>query len=107
VQAECEVNWLLPRQDPQDPTRVIYDVLSPSLSQCPDGATSNNIADDCWYLTKDLGKCPVNGQVVQVLRTAEHIKDKTLLDPGTRVRMNCHVCPASSTEPGCDYNLGN
>jgi hypothetical protein len=54
-------------------------------------------------------KCPVNGQWVHVLRTADELQSKPQLDPGTEVRMDCQACPDPISPdphlPGCDYEL--
>jgi hypothetical protein len=105
VQGDCEVRWETPREDPQDPTKVIY-IYDPQLMpQCPAGAINGNVAEDCWQLTMDIAKCPANGQLVNVLRTAEQISNARQIMPGTRVHMKCHVCLAGSTDPGCNYSL--
>jgi hypothetical protein len=103
VQPECRVTWRIPQPDPKDPTKVIYVESAESLPQCEPGATMGNVAMDCWQLMSDANRCPVHGQLLSVLRTAQEIKAKPILDPGTKLHANCHVCAAPSTDPGCVY----
>jgi hypothetical protein len=51
-------------------------------------------------LTNDTTKCPVNGQLVNVLRTAAEIAAGPLA-PGTQVGLHCHICPTGATTAGC------
>jgi hypothetical protein len=60
------------------------------------------VAADCWQLTNDTTKCPVNGQLVTVLRTAAELAAGPL-SPGTQVGLYCHVCPTGATTAGCSY----
>ena len=107
LQPDCTVNYCVPSLDPNDPTKVVYACAPTSLPACPDGATSGNVATDCWKLTNDTTKCPAayNGQMVNVLRTAAEIAAGPLA-PGTEIHMQCRICPsASSADPaaGCSY----
>jgi hypothetical protein len=115
VQADCRVVWRIPRQDPGDPTQVIYDESPTSLPQCADGSTNGNVPTDCWQLTRDQGRCEVTGQLINVLRTAQEIREQPQLSPGTRIAMQCSTCTDPFTvinpdpsrprnlQPGCDY----
>ena len=117
VQADCRVVWRIPKQDPEDPTRVIFEEDSTSLPQCASGATNGKVPTDCWQLTRDLELCPVNGQLVNVLRTASEIEKKPRLDPGTQIDMQCRTCTdpipiknpdpnnPRNIQPGCNYKL--
>jgi hypothetical protein len=110
VQADCRVVWRTPYQDPKDPTKVLYKEDPNSLPQCPTGASSGNVEKDCWQLTVDKEKCKVNGQLINVLRTAAEIAQSKQLAPGTKVGMQCRTCTdpiptAKSVQQGCDYTL--
>ncbi|MBN2574180.1 MAG: VWA domain-containing protein [Deltaproteobacteria bacterium] len=116
VQADCRVVWRTPYPDPKDPTKVLYQEDPNSLPQCEPGATSGNVPEDCWQLTTDDVKCPVNGQLINVLRTAAHIAESKQLPPGTKVGMQCRTCtdfsetlcenaPNSPACRGCSYDL--
>ena len=103
LQPDCDVHWERLTLDPQDPTKVVYVYDPAPLPFCPPGAYQGNVAQDCWALTSNKGRCPVNGQVVTVLRTAEEIAHDPQVPAGTRIRMHCRVCLAGSTAPGCAY----
>ena len=103
VQPECQVTWRLPEVDPMDPSQIIWVESPVSMPQCEPGATSGNVAMDCWQLVTDFSKWPMNGQLINVLRTAQEIQAKPRLDPGTRLHGKCHICPSTSTDPGCMY----
>ena len=91
--------------DPKDSTKVIYQEDPISMPQCAAGSAQGNVLKDCWQLTTDMTKCPINGQLIQVLRTAQEIKDLPQLLPGTKVGMQCRTCtdpiPGAPTVPGC------
>jgi len=103
LQPDCLVVFRTPQQDPSDPTKVVYVDNPIHLPACPAGSTSGNVATDCWLLANDTSRCPISGQMVNVLRTAAEIAAAPQLAPGTKLRMQCHVCPAGSTDPGCSY----
>jgi hypothetical protein len=103
VQPECMVHWRTPVTDARGQVTYVENPIN--LPQCPPGASPGDVAQDCWQLLSDKIKCPVNGQLVQVMRTMAEMKDKPQIDPGTMVRMNCHICTPVSTEPGCEYTL--
>jgi hypothetical protein len=109
VQADCRVVWRTPRQDSNDPTRVTYEESPTSLPRCAPGATNGDVPTDCWQLTSDQWRCPVNRQLITVLRTSAELRKKPQLDPGTRVSMQCRTCidplPGMNIEAGCDYDL--
>jgi hypothetical protein len=101
LQPDCRVVYRVPFVDPNYPF-VTYTESPTSLPMCKPTDTSATITTDCWQLTIDRDKCPVNGQLVQVLRTAAEIAQGALT-PGTKIGMNCRTCPALSSPgvPGC------
>jgi hypothetical protein len=107
IQADCRVVWRKPASDPKDPTKVIFEESPVGMPQCPPGASNGNVTEDCWQLAGDTSTCPVTGQLVHVLRTADEIRYAPQLDPGIQVKMECRTCPeltsGSGTIPGCDY----
>jgi hypothetical protein len=104
VQPECMVHWRIPVTDARGQVTYVENPIN--MPQCPAGAVSGEVAQDCWQLLSDKTKCSVTGQLVQVLRPAGEIANKPQLDPGTMLRMNCHICtPGNSTETGCAYSL--
>lgn len=106
LQPDCRVQFRRPQPDPKDPSKVIYVEDSHSLPPCDPGATSGNVSEDCWQLSNNKDKCPINGQLIQVLRTKEEIAAGPL-DPGTKVGMQCRTCTdfkdmcADPTSPVC------
>jgi hypothetical protein len=68
---------------------------------CPPGATPDTITSDCWQIVIDYPKCPVTGQLINVLRTAAEIADGPLVG-GTKTVMQCWACPDFTSRPGCD-----
>jgi len=102
VQPECSVGVRVPQPDPNDPTRIIY-VETAVVTQCPVGATNGNVSADCWQMSEDKDKCPINGQLITLLRTAQEIQSKPQIDPGTKLHLICQVCDPGSIEPGCLY----
>ena len=98
LQPDCRVVYRTPEPDPKDATKTVYKESPISLPECdpsysltnppPDGDPP---AGDCWRLTPDTNKCPVNGQLITVLRTASEIK-KGPLPAGTKVGMQCRTC---------------
>jgi hypothetical protein len=108
LQPDCTVNFCLPSTDPSDLSKAIYVCDPAAVPVCPAGATQGSVAVDCWQLDSDLTRCPdsYNGQLVTVLRSALSIKAAPVLTPGTRINMQCKICPASaSADPvaGCNY----
>jgi hypothetical protein len=116
VQADCRVVYRVPQIN-EKTKQLEYIENSTSLPQCGDGATPENIDNDCWYLTRDKVKCETNGQLIQVMRTRESINKKKQLDPGTKIAMQCRTCTdpvevknpdpnvPKDIQPGCDYTL--
>jgi hypothetical protein len=103
LQPDCRVVYRTPDPiDPKNPTVQTYTENPTSLPMCSPQDTAGNVATDCWQLTIDRDKCPVNGQLVQVLRTAAEIAQGPLT-PGTKIGMQCRTCPALSSPaiPGC------
>jgi hypothetical protein len=54
-------------------------------------------------MSEDKDKCPINGQLITLLRTAQEIQSKPQIDPGTKLHLICQVCDPGSIEPGCLY----
>ena len=106
VQADCRVAYRTPVVDPSDPGRVVYDESALGLPQCLPDAVNGKVSADCWQLASDNTRCPVSGQLVKVLRTAEHISEGSLPD-GTKLGMQCRTCPDANpgavVDPGCAY----
>ena len=96
-QPECRVVWRTPVLDAKDPTKVIYQESPSSMPQCPAGATQDNVSEDCWQLISDPTKCPVKGQLLQVLRTAQEITANPTVPAGTKIGMRCLTCPDGAT----------
>jgi hypothetical protein len=140
LQPDCRVVWRTPKQDPNDPNKVIYDESSTSMPECLSSySTSNRPPDcdpgaaagdpknpntnpktrtcgDCWQLTKDTVKCPVNGQLINIIRTASEYAASQVLTPGTKVGMQCRTCtdmtaticatdPTSKSCLACNYTM--
>ena len=105
VQADCRVVYRYAATDFQGQA-VTYTESAQSMPQCPAGATNGKVDRDCWQLTRDATKCPINGQLLQVLRTADEIAAGPIPE-GTKIRMQCRTCPAavsgSAVVPGCAY----
>jgi hypothetical protein len=86
---DCRVAYSRPSTDPKNPANV----EDPNgMPECATGQTTN-VSENCWYLAQDTGKCPINGQLVQIARSAA---DKTQygdqLPAGTKVDMQCRTC---------------
>ena len=101
LQPDCRVVYRLPQID-STTGKVTYTESSQSLPMCPAGATPDTVTADCWKLVIDTAKCPVNGQVISVVRTAAEIADGPLAG-GTKIAMQCWTCPDFTSQPGCDY----
>ena len=105
LQPDCRVVYRSPQSDPSGSGMVTYMESPTSLPACPAGATTGNVAEDCWQLSTDLTKCPGNGQWIQVLRTASEIQAGPLT-AGTKIGMQCRTCPDSTSgaaaAPGCE-----
>jgi hypothetical protein len=101
LQPDCRVVYRVPQADPAT-GQVTYTESPQSLPICPPGATPDTIASDCWQLLVDKSKCPVNGWLTGVLRTAAEIADGPL-PAGTKTTMQCWTCPDATSRPGCDY----
>ena len=106
LQPDCRVVYRVPQIDPSDPTKVIYVEGPASLPKCDASYSLTNPppdkVGDCWQLTNDTTRCPINGQLVTVVRTAAAVAAGPLA-PGTKIGMQCRVCPAGSTDPACTY----
>jgi len=111
VQADCRVVWR--KLDESKPGQISYIEDPKSMPQCQPGSNPDNIDTDCWQLTESREKCPVNGQLIQVLRTRAEMNENPQVPAGTKVGMQCRTCtdPFPTPEnpegwgPGCDYNL--
>ena len=70
-----------------------------SLRKCEAGETNSHLNHDtdCWQLSIDKAKCTTNGQLIQVLRTADEVAQGPLKE-GTKVGMQCHTCPELSID---------
>jgi hypothetical protein len=105
LQPDCRVVFRTPQSDPNHPNAIIYAESPTPLPMCAPGAANGNVDTDCWRLTTDKTKCPVNGQLVLVLRTAAEISAGPLT-PGTKLTLKCRTCTDSPTSiPGCDYSF--
>jgi hypothetical protein len=109
VQADCRVVLRVPTPDPQDPSRVTYQESLPALPQCPPGATASTVSTACWRLAQDKTACPMNGQVLGVVRPTAEMAAKPQLDPGTKLALQCRTCPDAipgfAAPAGCGYAL--
>jgi hypothetical protein len=91
LQPSCDLRIRTPTVDPSLPDRIIYVESASSLPECPAGSINGNVAEDCWQLDNDLNRCPINGQLVKLLRTAKEIADGPLA-PGTQLHLRCRTC---------------
>jgi hypothetical protein len=101
LQPDCRVVFRVPETD-STTGKVTYTESSPSLPICPAGATPDTITSDCWQVVIDHSKCPGNGQLISVVRTAAEIANGPLT-AGTKIIMQCWTCPDLTSRPGCDY----
>jgi hypothetical protein len=101
LQSVCRAVFRLPQADATT-GKVTYTESSPPLPMCPAGATPETITADCWKVIIDNVKCPVAGQLINVVRTAAEIADGPL-EGGTKFEMQCWTCPDFTSRPGCDY----
>jgi len=102
VQPECSVFWRIPQPDATDPSKTSYQESATSLPQCPAGATNGTVAEDCWRILSNPGRCPASGQVLDILRTSTEIASQPRMPPGTQLHVRCRTCPDSVAE-GCQY----
>jgi hypothetical protein len=110
LQPDCRVVWKIPSIDPKDSTQLVYTDGTTPLAQCPAGATNGGVTADCWQLWQDATKCPISGQLVTALRTAQEIASAPQLAPGTQLSLQCRTCdttstldPSSATYQACNY----
>jgi hypothetical protein len=82
--------------------KITYTEDSKSMKKCPAGAENGKVTEDCWRVVIDTDKCQINGQLIQVLRTADEVKENPTLPEGTKVGMQCRTCPDASTVAGLD-----
>jgi hypothetical protein len=101
LQPDCRVVYRVPEVD-STTGKVTFTESSQSLPICRAGATADTITADCWQLVIDNTKCPVNGQLFNVVRTAAEIANGPLTG-GTKIVMQCWTCPDFTSRPGCDY----
>ncbi len=99
VQPDCRVVYRRPVVNADGIVTEQDDVNS--LPECPVNSTNGSVSVDCWELVSDSKVCPINGQRIEVLRTAAEIAAGPL-PPGTEVHLQCHVCTDSSSA-GCSY----
>jgi hypothetical protein len=95
LKADCRVVYRRPETDATT-GKIVYKEDALSMPKCAQGATNGNVEKDCWQLSIDKTKCPVNGQLITVLRTAKEIADGPLTE-GTKVGMQCRTCPDDLT----------
>jgi hypothetical protein len=111
--SDCIVAYKVPILDPK--TNVYTYQRQPRLPKCDPGYSTSNppTAGACWRLTIEpmpRTKCPVNGQLIEVLRTAADIAQGPLVE-GTKVDMQCRTCtdnasslsPESESYKACSY----
>jgi hypothetical protein len=99
LQPLCRVVYRIPTTLPGNAGAIAYEESAP-LPMCPADATPQNVASDCWQLVYDTAKCPRNGQVLTVVRTAAEIAAGPLTE-GTKIGMSCWTCPDLTSAPGC------
>jgi hypothetical protein len=85
---------------------VIYVENPESMARCDPGQSDDTQpAYPCWKLVNDTTRCPVNGQIISVVRQPS--ERSTPLEPGTKIGMQCLTCPdpipGAPVNPGCDY----
>ena len=103
LQPECRIVYQNPVPDPNNPKNITLKEGDP-LPECSSQfSRSNPPPIDCWMLTTDKAKCPINGQLINVLRTAAEINAGPLT-PGTKISMQCLTCPdgAANLDPNSD-----
>ncbi len=96
--------------DPNNPSNVTYTEDPQGMPECDTGSTpvNGNVPETCWYLGHDTTKCPVNGQIIQVARSAADIQQYgQQLPAGTKVGMQCRTCTGFLDQnnkplPGCN-----
>jgi hypothetical protein len=99
LQPDCRVVYRVPTLDPQ--TQQLTFAENPqSLPVCQPGATPDTVTSDCWQLVSDPTRCPTNGQLISVVRTAAEIAAGPLAE-GTKIGMQCWTCPALVSAEGC------
>jgi hypothetical protein len=106
VQADCRVFYRTPMQDPLDANKVVYVEDAASMPRCDPGQSDDTqTAYPCWKLVIDMSKCPVNGELINIVRNPT--ERSTPLVPGTKVGMQCWTCtdpvPGIPPSAGCDY----
>lgn len=72
------------------------------LPLCAPGATPDTVSEDCWEMVSDPARCPVRGQLVNLVRTRAEILDGPLPE-GTRLAMRCRTCADGEAVAGCSY----
>jgi len=91
--ADCRVAYRYQKKDSKG-NITGYTEDPASLRKCQPGEKNGNLSQgtDCWKLSIDKAKCTTNGQLIQVLRTADEVAAGPLPE-GTKVGMQCHTCP--------------
>jgi hypothetical protein len=106
VQADCRVVYRTPVQDPVDANKVVWIEDAVSMPRCdPAQSDDTQVVYPCWKLVMDVTKCPLNGNVINVVR--KPAERGTLLVPGTKLIMQCWTCtnpvPGIPPSVGCNY----
>jgi hypothetical protein len=103
VQTDCRVTFLTPVVGVGGIVTYLEEPLS--IPYCPAGVTSETATGDCWQIVADPVLCPISGQRVSVVRTAEEIRASPQLPAGMKLRLACETCPAAApgvpVVPGC------
>jgi hypothetical protein len=99
--SDCRVVFRNPVVD-EKTKKITYTEDAKSMPKCAPGATNGNVPEHCWRVVIDHSKCETNGQLIQILRTAQEIKDNPTLPEGTKVGMQCRTCPDASTVDGLE-----
>jgi hypothetical protein len=93
VQADCRVVYRTLNADGS------YTESPDSMPQCDSSQSDTKQSTyPCWELLNDTSKCPVNGQLIKVVRDPAVT---TPLAPGTKVSMQCRTCVSDFPVPGC------
>jgi hypothetical protein len=100
--SDCRVVFRNPVVD-EKTKKITYQEDPKSMPKCPAGSENGKVSEHCWMVTIDKKKCETNGQLIQILRTAQEIKDNPTLPEGTKVGMQCRTCPDASTVDGLDH----
>src|ERR1017187_38465 len=105
---DCRVAYNRPSTDPNNPANVEDPFGMPECSAGPiDAGQTTNVSTNCWHLVQDIARCPANGQLVMVARSAVDIATYgQQLPTGTQLDMQCRICstsPSAVQVEGCNY----